>query len=256
MMPHHKLNAFIVAFVFVVNAVAAPMGGTYQETRELLASLESVKDNPDVLATLFENGDARIDDLIKALDDPDKKISLRAQRIIRYLGNRSGMKALDDWYSGKTEITISGPIPPPLTQRDYEIIESQSADQNFQYVYALALDGSERARHLLEVMSKSKLPNGSSTQAALNSIRRSQPTKLLTERTGLARLVLRNAFFIARISKPHASAKLLALNQSRNKALIEVYVNPGPLTEEVYHVVIRKRGKGWQFFSITQIAVS
>ena len=246
----------LVGLVLTVNAFAAPMDKTYQETRELLASLDSVKNNREILATLFKTGDARIDELIKALDDPDPKVSLRAQRVIRYLGNPAGIKALEDWYNEKTDIILSGPIPIPLTQRDYEIVESQSADENFQYVYALALDGSERAQQLLKVMTKAKLPDGSSTKAALNRVNGSQPANLMTERIGLARLVLRNAFFVAPISRPYATAKLLALNQAKNKALIEVYVNPAPLAEEVYHVVISKRDRGWQFFSITQIAVS
>jgi hypothetical protein len=251
-----KFGQLLVGLVLTVNAFAVPMDRTDQETRELLASLDSVKNNREVLATLFKTGDARIDDLIKALDDPNPKVSLRAQRVIRYLGNPAGMKALEHWYSEKTETLLSGPIPIPLTQRDYQIIETQSADENFQYVYALALDGSERAQQLLEVMTKTELPDGSSTKAALNRIKRSQPANLMTERVGLAGLVLRNAFFVAPISRPHATAKLLALNQAKNKALIEVYVNPAPLAEEVYHVVIIKRDRGWQFFSITQIAVS
>jgi hypothetical protein len=251
-----KFGQLLVGLVLTVNAFAAPIDTTYQETRELLASLDSVKNNREVLATLFKTGDARIDDLVKALDDPNPNVSLRAQRVIRYLGNSAGMKALEDWYSEKIEIVLSGPIPIPLTQRDYAIVESQSADENFQYVYALALDGSERAQRLLEVMTKANLPDGSSTKAALNRIKGSQPANLMTERIGLANVVLRHAFFVAPISRPYATAKLLALNQAKNKALIEVYVNPGPLAEEVYHVVLSRRDKGWQFFSITQITVS
>ena len=69
---------------------------TYQNTRKMLSEMESVRRDSDRLAMLFEIGDQRIADLIKALDSADPDASIRAQTVIRYLGNIEGMKALHE----------------------------------------------------------------------------------------------------------------------------------------------------------------
>jgi hypothetical protein len=260
----------IFAALFMGVTLAAQVGTfqdprTHVETRKLLSSLGDVKNDREALAALFKKGYDRIDDLIEALHDPDREIGLRAQIVIRYLGNETGMKALENWYSKQDEIPISGPIPLPLTERDYKFINDQfvtkptvtwgSAEK---YIYALALDRSPRARAVLKEVMKREgtTDDGSAAGHALRRVKVSHPEKMLTGRSGLAKLVLRNAFFISPISRPYTSARLLGLNARKDKALVEVYINPGPLAEEWYHVVISKHGRGWKFFSITQVAVS
>jgi len=249
---------FVLGVMFAAQADAFQDPKTHAETRRLLSSLGDVKNDREVLAALFKRGDGRIDDLIEALHDPDRNIGLRAQIVIRYLGNQAGMKALEEWYSKQNEILISGPIPLPLKERDYKWISDQSINDAADYIYALALDGSPRARAVLNEMMKLKgtVYDGTFASLALRRVKVSHPQKLLTGPRDLAKLVLRNAFFIPPLSRPYTSARLLGLNAGRDKALVEVYVNPGPLAEEWYHVVISKRGRGWKFFSITQVAQS
>ena len=67
---------------------------SYKHTREKLRKLVSVRLDSDKLASLFKIGDKRIVDLIQALDDADRNVSLSAQVVIRYLGNEQGMKSL------------------------------------------------------------------------------------------------------------------------------------------------------------------
>src|SRR3989442_9037930 len=93
------IATLVVSLLLAANAFPFRDAKTYEDTRKLLTSFRNVKDDSHVLAALFKNGDARIDDLIEALHDPDKNISLRAQIVIRYLGNETGMKALENWYS-------------------------------------------------------------------------------------------------------------------------------------------------------------
>ena len=112
------IATLVAGLLLAVNAFPVQQATTYGDTRKLLTSLQDIKDDREVLAALFKNGDARIDDLIEALHDPDRNISLRAQIVIRYLGNETGMKALEDWYSKQSEILMSGPIPLPLKERD------------------------------------------------------------------------------------------------------------------------------------------
>jgi len=49
------------------------------------------------LKKLFETGDARMTDLIAALDD-EKHISVNSQVIIKYLADPEGLRLLDNWY--------------------------------------------------------------------------------------------------------------------------------------------------------------
>jgi hypothetical protein len=252
------IATFAVSFLLAANAFCFRDARTYEDTRKLLTSLKNVKDDRDVLAALFKNGDARVGDLIEALHDPDRNISVRSQIVIRYLGNPAGMKALNDWYTQQSERVRSGPIPIPLGERDYKWITDQGINDADDYIYALALDGSPRARSLLDEMMKraGSAHDGTFASLALGRIKAGHPEKLLFGGNHLAKLVLRNAFFVGPLSRQYASARLLGLNGAKDKALVEVYVNRGPLAEEWYHVVIRKHGKGWKFFSITQVAVS
>jgi hypothetical protein len=72
----------------------------------------------------------------------------------------------------------------------------------------------------------------------------------------LAKGVLNNVFFVSAEDRKYTSAKLIGFNQKRDKAIIEIYINRGPLSEEWYHVVVRILGRTWRYLSITQIAVS
>lgn len=257
-MYYRTIATVVVSLLLTLNAFPSRNATTYRDTRKLLIALRNVRDDRKVLAALFKTGDTHIDYLIKALHDPDRNISLRAQIVIRYLGNQTGMKALEEWYSKQLEIVRSGPIPIPLSERDYKWISDQSINDVGDYIYALALDGSPRARAVLNEMTKKKagVDDGMFAVQALKRVNVSQPEKLLIGGNDLAKLVLKNAFFIDSISRPYTSARLVGLNGRKDKAIVEVYVKPGPLAEEWYHVVISKHGRDWKFFSITQIAVS
>jgi len=253
-----------ISLLMTVNAVAIQNVRASVDTRELLTELNSIKSDREVLATLFKTGDERISDLIEALNDHDREISVRAQIVIRYLGNETGMKALESWYKNQAQIVIAGPVPLPLRERDYEFINVEYIDKPGlawiadSYIYALALDGSAKAKNLLNEMMKRAGPIDNSTAGgrALGRVFASAPRKLLTAQTDLAKMVLANAFFILPSDRAYSSSRLLALNAANDKALVEVYINRGPLAEEWYHVVISKQGRNWKFFSITQVAVS
>ena len=244
-----------------------PESHTYQFTRKQLSSMESVKNDPEELAALFKTGDRHIEDLIQALDDPDRDISIRAQTVIRYLGNERGMRKLIEWYDKRpTEVPIAGPVPLPLSEWDYEFINifllPKSPDMwreiGVRYIYALAIDDSDRSQRVLEAVVK----NGSAASLdgfvgrAISQVPMAKRGELIGRRKDLARLVLENAFFVSQWDKKYTTARLLGFNGSKDKALIEVYINRGPLAEEWHHVVIRKRDSGWKFFSITEVGLS
>lgn len=257
-MYHRTITALIAGLLLAANAFSIERATTYGDTVKLLNSLKDIKDDRQALATLFKKGDARIDDLIKALRDPDRNVSLHAQIVIRYLGNQAGMRALEEWYTTQLEIVRSGPIPIPLSERDYQWIKDQSINDAGDYIYALALDGSPRAMAVLDELTKKKagVDNRMFAVQVLKRVNAGEPQKLLIGGNDPSKLVLKNAFFIAPNSRPYASARLLGFNGNRDKALVEVYINRGRLAEEWYHIVLSKHGEGWKFFSITQVAVS
>jgi hypothetical protein len=241
--------------------------GTYQNTRKLLSAMGDVRRDNDKLAALFKVGDERIQDLIRALDDPDSGISLRAQIVIRYLGSAEGLKGLTEWYRKQPNgHPIAGPIPLPLSDWDYNFINTNLIGKpaetwreiGVRYIYALAIDDSQQSKRALDAMMKNaSTVNGLTFLGqAINQIRSGRPMDLITGKKDPAKLVLNNAFFVSPEDRKHARARLLGFNGKKDKALVEVYINRGRLAEEWYHVVIRKHGEGWKFFSITQVAVS
>ena len=127
-----------------------------------------------------------------------------------------------------------------------------------QYIYALALDDSQQSKEILDaIVRKAKTENKNALiTSAISQVQSVTSNSLNAGKKGLAKQVLDSAFFVSNGRQKHANARFLALNGMKDMALIEVYVNGGILAEEWYHVVLRKRGHHWEFFSISQVAVS
>lgn len=234
---------------------------TYQKTRQLLIKVDVTHPNKE-FAYLFENGDERIADLIRALQDEDGEIQLRAQVIIRYLANAEGIKALHDIYAKQTNISLAGSIPTPLDDWDYQFIRSHFFAHRqetwsifeFQYVSALMLDGSPRAEALLKEIEKSHSLR--EVEEFFNRTKVKNMRQVFSGEGDLSKLVLSHAFFVDSQDRQYASARLIALNGAKTRALVEIYINRGPLAEEWWNVVVDKQGNGWRFNSVYQAAVS
>ncbi|HLA12651.1 MAG TPA: hypothetical protein VJ023_18845 [Pyrinomonadaceae bacterium] len=239
--------------------------GTYKTTRQLLFGLNGVRGREEELVRLFRQGDDRIADLIRALDDSDRVVSRNAQVIIRYLGNEMGMRAVIQGYGKGETYVIAGPVPLPLREWDYKYINDYYSGQpkNWDnrlasYVYALGFDASPEAKAALDRLVKSvdRIDESTAAGRAFVHVTRGQRNKLLSGQRELGKLVLDNAFFIAAGDRSNTSARLLGFDGAQDKALVEVHIDGGPLAEEWYHVVIIKCDQGWKFYSITQVAVS
>ena len=248
----------------VVNTCEAK---SYRDTHKLLDAMADVRSDNDKLAALFKVGDERIRDLVNALNDPARDISLRAQIVIRYLGNLEGMQKLTEWYSKQpNQYPVAGPIPLPLSSWDHKFINlnligkapNTWGDRGVQYIYALALDDAQESKTALDTMIKGATDLNERTFVwnALKQVQQVQSNKLLLTGKDLPELVVEHAFFMSRQDHKQASARLLGLNGTNDKALVEVYISRGRLAEEWYHVVLRKSGDSWEFFSITRVAVS
>jgi hypothetical protein len=116
-----KLFLFLIATTVCTNLISQPDFGqteneTYPETRKLLLKMERKSDNK-ALKKLFELGEARISDFKKALYDPEQKVSLNSQIIIKYLGDPEGVAEVEEWikYNRQQGKQFATPIftPPP-----------------------------------------------------------------------------------------------------------------------------------------------
>lgn len=255
--------------VFILNLSIVLVAPANQEQRidlnicKLLLDMETYPTRDRSLTTLFQVGDEHIQDLIQALDNPNEIIQRNAQIVIRYLGNETGMRSLIKSYMKSTVVSQSGPVPLPLLEWDYEYIKKFYLTHNngwdvraTSYIFALALDGSPKANTYLRELCKKSEKRVIPFHHALGKIKSLQSHKPLMGETDLGKLVTANAFFIDSDSLQYTSSKILGFNQAKDKVLIETYVNRDILATELFHVVLKKHEKFWEFYSVTLVAVS
>jgi len=257
-----QLTTALILSVFIAPSSPASQSVTaYEDLRRLLLEKPIVKD--ETLTTLFSIGDARIQDLIRALDDPNTVVRRNAQAVIRYLGNDAGMGALIEGYQKSRVHLLAGPVPLPLRDWDYEYIRKQYLQKSGEwdqragsYIYALSLDGGAKATALLSELTEQMEKGVIQYHYALYEVKAIQSKMLSDKETDLAKLVVDNAFFIRSEDREHALARLMGFNHAKDKALIKVNVGAGPLAEKSYHIVLERRREGWSYFSVTLAAVS
>jgi hypothetical protein len=261
----NRTRLFVLVLILSVSGIplssASQSVMSYGDIHRLLAERPIIGDRS--LTMLFGIGDEQIQDLIRALDDPNKIVRRNAQAVIRYLGNDVGMRALIEGYKKSSAYLLAGPIPLPLRDWDYEYIkkhylkQSGAWDQNAaSYIYALALDGSPDAVALLSELNTKVEKGVTPYHYALHQVKAIQSREIARKETDLAKLVVANAFFISSERRAYASGKLLGFNHTKDKALIEVNVGGVPLAEESYHIVLERHGEDWRFLSVNRVAVS
>ena len=95
------LLVMAIALTSSVCANSSTEKSTYSKTRKLLLSMKAPGHDSQALAQLFHEGDARAADLVRALDDPDLRVSLGAQLVILFVGNPSLSASLEAWLENK-----------------------------------------------------------------------------------------------------------------------------------------------------------
>lgn len=222
----------------------------------------------EALSKLFQIGDQCIDELISALSGTDPQVAVAAQEAIRYLGNEKGLKALDAWNKNSNKsYPVWGPVPIPITELDYEMIEVTFLGNDHKdlgllssrYLYALAIDkDSPKSKSLFQTMLKrfESISEKSVTKRMAERLKNNYPLKRFSGTKSIENAVLENAFFLSKEEKKYTTAKLLNYNGKKRKALIELRLSRGILAEEWHHVVVRKMGNSWEFFSITFVKQS
>jgi hypothetical protein len=121
----------LVMFNLSIASLAQVQSKTYPETRKLLLEMERPHSNK-VLKKLFEEGDLRRADLIKALYDNEQKVSLNAQSVIKYLAEPEALTALDEWYEYRKAHTKEHWISPVtlLTEVKYLTGENRNLEKS------------------------------------------------------------------------------------------------------------------------------
>lgn len=89
----------------IVAAQQSEQSKTYAETRQLLLTMDRSDHDDGALKKLFEESAARQSDLIQALYDPDKKVGVNAQVLIRYAGDPVGLAAIEEWIASRQKQT-------------------------------------------------------------------------------------------------------------------------------------------------------
>jgi hypothetical protein len=100
---------------------------TYAETRELLLQLQRDSGNKP-LKKLFEEGVERMPDLIRALYDPEHKVNLNSQVVIKYLGAPKGLAALEEWYAHRRAQGKGYWFPPIELLSEDKILDGEDGD--------------------------------------------------------------------------------------------------------------------------------
>ncbi|HKV92066.1 MAG TPA: hypothetical protein VJW20_05920 [Candidatus Angelobacter sp.] len=246
----------IITIALTLSAIATGLISAPEATpariRKLLKDYEPTE--PGTLAHLFKYGDSRMSELIIALNDPDARVRENAQRVIRYLGNPEGMRAIFSQNGNGKAMVFTGPVPVPLSEWDYVYLEKEVLCDRCQlnapqvdYIYALALDQSPRAQETLSrIKSKTKLPwlygnpitpEGSGDEKVLRNL-------------------IDRAFYLDAEDKKASTVRLVARTVDGQKALYEIHVDQSALAEKWFHIVLEKDGPGWRYLSVSLAAES
>jgi len=191
--------------------------------------------------------DERIEgSLINALESEVESIRLNAQRIIRILNLRAGMDKLLELYKrNPSKFAFVGPVPTPIHEVDKlrvrqkcgEGASRETCELSPDFLFSLSVDPTGFSKSL---MYTPKLDSFGISGEAVDP-------------SDLEQSLRKNFFFVSRAGK-NAAVRILGFNQDRNKALLSIHINGGPLAESWYYVVAASDARGWRFVSLNEIA--
>ena len=262
-----KSTAFTLVYCATLCLFGQTAISSEHSIRQLLVEYDNTASNTTALAALFERADTSVDELVRLLDDPDEKVSISAQRVIRYSGNPTAVQKLYSWYDQRLledgVYVSSGPIVVPLPDKDYRRIErslqseEMSLSRDEEFIYALALDNSPKAKAMLDrIKTEVRFEEGTSGHHAIDRIVSGDPQQICPDVRDVSQWLPRKAFFLSDSDRKFTTARILGYNGSRTRVLVDVYINRGVLAEEWFHVVLEKGAIGWRFVAIYQTGVS
>jgi hypothetical protein len=215
------------------------------------------------MGKLFSQGEAVVPRLVDALDDPDERVNQQAQLMLRLIGGERGIQGLHEWYERPRPLVkiINGPVPVPLREWDYKQVEGILSrpprawrEDAVNYIFALAIDGSLRARGLLRKMAASISEEERTTGAfqALSDVERLGKEAAACRQGPPQVAVRRGAFFLTGQERSAADIALLAYAGEKHHALVSVSQTFG----STFLVVLRRVGTCWEYQSIAHYSTN
>ena len=243
--------------LFNINVFPGKENKLTVSSKKIYKLLEKMDNSTDDkrLAKLFEMGDENIDELIESLKVLNTKVQLNAQKVIRYLANEKGMKAVFESYKTNNQYSFVYPVPIPLNDWDYEFLDKNClqtpvCDVDYAYATALILDNSKKS---LQIYNSIRDRIAVSEQPLFKKILETQGD-LVSQETNLEKLIEKQ--LIPSSELKCTTISLLAYSSKKDKALVELYINHGVLAEEWFNLVLKKTSNGWQIISLAQTAIS
>lgn len=254
---------------------------TYNETLQIIKKwLES--EGKDDLARLLKTGESRASDLVIACQNSDEEIAAAAYETLLLLGKPECEPCADSMSHVRGGLALA--CSENISEADFERTESWMAAKHrgtgyecgedydpltpmdVSVVYALILDGSSRARSLLDDMQgleKACVPEettilGEVLEQATSLIAAAKRTghNLSVEPNRIIGSVRASAFFLPDKYRKDSTVEIIARNKARNTILLEVSYMCGNLCGAGYHVLLRRDGSDWHYAMITMAWIS
>jgi hypothetical protein len=246
---------YLLGSLYALIALQASNGAIGTSKLERLLSSNSFRDIGKEMVEIFRQGNAITFNLVDELDNPSESIRTNAQLMIRVIGDEQGIRALHKWYEiPRPSLVISGgPFPIPLQEWDFWFIERnilnrssrEWGNEGINYLLALAIDGSVRARGLTNRM-LAAVGNDESTEVfqITKNIKASKIT--CCEQCTAQEFVRKNAFFLAPEDKMNVTIELLAYSYGKKKALLSTSQTFG----NTFLIVLEQSDSRWKFQSV------
>ncbi len=254
---------------------------TYSDTRKTIKKWLESEGNED-FARLLKIGDARASDLVTACQDSDEEVAAAAFEALLLLGKGECETCADSMSQMRGGLALA--CSQKISEADFERTESWMAKKHtgtgyecgedfepltpmdVSVVYALILDGSSRARSLLDDMDGLEKACVPEETTIIGEVLGQAPSlivaakraghNLRVEPNRIIGSVRASAFFLPKKYREDSTVEIIARNKGRNTILLEVSYLCGNLCGKGYYVLLRKGGGDWHYAMITMAWIS
>lgn len=244
---------------------------TNSETLKLLRQWDG--DDEATLATLFATGQSRERELAEVCHNEDQDLRGEAYFVLLLIGSPETAACVGNLdLEGEPPVLATGD---ELQTEDFEHIDRiltenpchrnkdckphddcPSIDESTSY--ALALNGSARARALLKrIADQFKACHGEEIDLASLNDSASKTRKLQLNTANFESAMKQSAFFVPEDQQKAVSVELLARNETNSRRLVAVSYRCGMLCGSGYYVVLKKNSAGtWDYVLVSRAWIS
>jgi|SRR5579864_17284 len=254
---------------------------SYSQTLQALSAWDGMGDDQaGHLAAFFAKGNGMVPDLLQACKTGDEDIVARAYGLLLMIGSNKTEECASRVHEEDSPVMLA--TSDQISEADFtkleQLFRSQPCENSGKckqedlplvdesVVYALVLDGSKRARTVLNRMSKLAKASKSedmlgfdvaSNAEALISQAQERAHNLTLEPSTFEELLRQSIFFLQDSVRGTAGIKLLARNASDDRMLLTVFYTCGMLCGSGYYVVLKRNPNGtWDYALIMRAWIS